>query len=97
VENVGFRLGSNYLGSSDIQLSSANQEIIPLPPAGWTGKYNFYKFSFFNEQSVKVKVNGGNPIYLQANQGFNIDQVDAPIYSFVIVDAGITFNWIGAY
>lgn len=89
--------GSGYIGSPSIQVSAANQEIIPSPPSHWTTKYNFYKFSFYNEQSCTVRINGGNPIFLRANQGFNIDLHDAPIWSFVIVEPNIHYNWIGAY
>lgn len=89
--------GSGYLGSPDLQTSTANQEIIPTPPVGWTTGYNIYKFSFVNDQACHVKVNGNSQIFLRAGQGFNMDQNDRLINSFVIVESGITLNWIGSF
>ena len=94
-----YRIGSGYLGSSQIKTTtSPNTEIIPDTPAGWSfPKYQFYKFSFFNYQPCTVKINNGEPIYLQAEQGFQSDYMDAPIFSFVIQEAGVQYQWIGAY
>jgi hypothetical protein len=94
---MSYIIGSGYIGSLSVQVSTANQEIIPSPPSHWSTKYKLYKFSFYNEQNCTVKINGGSPIFLRANQGFNIDLHDAPIYSFVIVEPNISYNWIGAY
>jgi hypothetical protein len=95
---MGFRIGVGYLGSPSLETSTANKEVIPNSPVGWTGRYNLYKFSFDNaEQACSVKINGGSPIYLKAGQGFEIQKEDAPIWSFVIVEAGVSYNWIGAY
>jgi hypothetical protein len=94
----GFRIGQGYIGTDSLKTSTANQECIPSVPVNWTGRYNLYKFSFDNaDQSCSVKINGGSPIYLKAGQGFEIQKEDAPIWSFVIVEAGISYNWIGAY
>lgn len=87
---MGYRIGAGYIGSSSILTSTENLEVIPA-------KYNFYKFQFMNDQECQVKVNKDNPIVLRAGQGFQMDQIDSPIHSFIIVDAGITYNWIGAY
>lgn len=96
---MGFRLGNGYIGSDSVKTSSANQEIIPTPPAqlGWTTKYNLYKMSFMNNQSCTVKINNGDPIYLEAGMGFESNQVDSPIWSFVIITNNVQFYWIGAY
>jgi hypothetical protein len=89
--------GNGYIGSSSLQTSTANQEVIPSPPAGWTFGYFCYKFSFMNDQDCHVKINGGDQIFLRAGQGWQMDQNDKPISSFIIVDSTITFNWFGAY
>jgi hypothetical protein len=75
--------------------STANQELV-ASLIGWTEKPQYYKFSFLNIQACNVKVNG-NPVYLRANQGFESDLEDADIKSFIIVESGIDFNYIGAY
>lgn len=92
------RLGSGYHGSENKQISTANEEVVPIPPANWTTKYNFYKFSFRNDQECHVIVNGSDKqLYLRANQGFETELTDAPIHSFKVVEEGISFNWLGAY
>lgn len=92
-----YKLGSGYIGSSSIQTSVANQEIIPNSPSTWSTKYSLYKFSLDNYSDCTVTINGGNNIFIPANKGFNIDETDAPIYSFKIVESGILFNFIAAY
>jgi len=83
------RLGSSFIGSSDLQTSTSNMEIIPI-------NTDAYKFSFVNDQICHVKINGKNPIYLRALQGFESDETDKEIRSFIIVEVNITFNFIGA-
>jgi hypothetical protein len=83
--------GYNGLGGT----STANQELITTP-SGWTN-IAFYKFSFYNDQACNVKINGSGSIPLRAGQGFESGIEDAKIKSFVIVESGISFNWIGAY
>lgn len=91
-------MGNGYLGSSEILTSTANQDITPTAPENWSSnKYKFYKFSFINKQACKIKINGGYPIHLEANQGFESAKEDKAIESFVIVDAGIQYSFIGAY
>jgi hypothetical protein len=94
---MGMRLGTGYMGSSSLQTSTANQEIVPSKPSNWTLGFSFYKFSFDNDQACSVKINGGNPIYLRDGQGFECTEIDSPITSFIVVDSGISFNWIAAY
>lgn len=86
----GFRVGSGYVGSPDLQTSVANAEIIPSDKT-------IYKFSFMNQGSCHVSVNGETAIYLSANQGFEMSMEDFWITSFKIAENGIIFNWIGAY
>jgi hypothetical protein len=92
------RLGSGYIGSSQLLTSTLNQEIIPLPDSSKSfKKYSLYKFSFSNNQDVTVIINNDATIFIPAGRGFEIDETDAPIYSFVIKEAGITYNWAACY
>jgi hypothetical protein len=95
--NLNMPLGIGYLGSSSLQISVANAEILPSSPSNWTTPYNFYKFSFKNDQDCHIIINGGNQIFIRANQGFEMNEIDDTITSFKIVESGITFNWIGTY
>jgi hypothetical protein len=91
-------MGNNgYVGSSDLQTSTANMEVVPNAPVGWTIGYNLTNFSFYNDQACHVKINGGNQIYLRAGQGLDTSDANKPITSFVIVESGITFNYFAAY
>lgn len=89
--------GSGYLASPELEISTANQQIVPNKPSHWTVGYKLYKFSFMNDQATKVIINNKTTAYLRAGQGFEMEIGDAPIYSFVIVDAEISYNWIGAF
>lgn len=92
------RLGSAYVGSSDKLTSTANQEIVQQhKPVGWTIPIKFYKFSFMNYQDCHVKINNSDAIFLAANQGFEMNEVDAPVKTFTIVESGIEYSYIGAY
>lgn len=94
---MSIQIGSGYIGSPKLEKSTSNQEVIPSPPPTWTMKYSFYKFSFSNDQECHVSINGGNPIYLRAGQGFQMDAHDSPITSFKISESGITYNFLGAH
>lgn len=94
---MALRLGSGYIGSTEVQVSTANQEVVPPKEEGWTHGYNFYKFAFYNDQDCSVKINNKNTIFLRATQGFSMDQVDSPIFSFVIIEPNISYNFIGTY
>ena len=86
----GFRIGSGFIGSPGIQTSVAGEEILPECKI-------CYKLSMINDNACTISINGQTPIYLRAMQGFNHDEVDVLIRSFKIVEAGVTFNFIGAY
>jgi hypothetical protein len=89
---------NGYVGSSNLQTSVANQEIISLPPVTWYYKtYLFYKFEFFNDQDCHIIINNTTPIFVRALQGFSSCTPDNGISSFKIVEDGITFNWVGEY
>lgn len=86
------RLGSGYLGSSELVNSGSGEfEIVP-------NKKSFYKFEFVSPagDAVTVKINNSDEICLW-NGYFNIDKNDAPIHSFVIVTPAVDFYWYGAY
>ena len=94
---MSYRIGAGYLGSSAIETSVANAEVLPSAPAGWSTGYSLYRFSFINESACTVKINGGDPVYIRAWQGFNIDEKDTPITSFVICENDILYNYVGAF
>lgn len=83
------QIGGRYFGSPSIQTSEENQELVPEKTA-------FYKFSFEPFSECTVKINGSDPILVRPVRGFTMNEVDAYINSFVIVEAGIEFAWIGA-
>jgi len=91
------RRGVGYLGSNKIETSVANQEIIDSPPSHWSHGYSLYKMSYLNRDSCTVIINGKTEIYLEAGQGFEMNENDAPITSFVIKETGIRYTFIGAW
>ena len=91
------RKGYGYLGSNAVKTSTSNQEIIPSPPVGWSTDYHLYKFQFINYSDTNVIINGKTNLFLKANQGFETDINDANIYSFVITEADVDYQWVGAY
>ncbi len=91
--------GSGYLGSeSPISSEEGNYQIIPDSPDHWTSGYKFYKFEFktIEPTEVIVRINDGNPIYL--NDGYFATEIgDAPINSFVVLTPETEFTWLGGY
>ena len=81
--------GTKVLGSTVIQTSVADQEIIPT--SATPDKIVLVNFELMNDQLCTIAVNGGTPIYLRALQGIHVDVAN----SIKIHEAGITFNWIG--
>lgn len=86
-----------YLGTEEIETSTLNQDIIPLPPNNWTIGYKIRRFEFINKQSCHVLINGKYRLFLDADQGFICTEKDEPITSFVIEEAGINYQFIGSY
>jgi len=90
--------GNGWKGSQSITTSTANKELVPDSPPEWINvKFGFYKFEFRNLQSCTIKVNDSSPIFLNAEQGFTSDSKDALITSFIVVESGVQYQWIGAY
>jgi hypothetical protein len=83
-----------YVGTNSIKISTEMDEIMPNPPASWTYGYSFESFSFINKTACTVKINGSEPIFLDVEQGFEAHE-DEPVSSFVIVEAGVEYQWIG--
>lgn len=95
----GFRVGSGYIGSSDILVTSqTNTEIIPIEPKSIPySKCHCYKFSFIAQQPCHFVINGTTRLFREANVGFETDSIDAEIYSFVIEESGVNYQFTGAY
>ena len=91
------RQGCDYLGSDKIETSTANQEIIPPPPAEWTSGYSLYKLSvkFYNDTNIII--NGKTNLFFDAGECFEMERGDPEIRSLVIVDSGVSYKWAGAY
>lgn len=82
------QIGGKFYGSPSLQTSTENQELVPERTA-------FYKFSFSPKSNCTVMINDSEPILIESELGFNMNQVDAYISSFIIVDSGIEYSWIG--
>lgn len=72
------------VGSSNIQTSVGNQEILSRI---------LMNFEFTNDQACHVIIEDRDPIYIRAGQGIALGEVS----SFKIQESGITFNWIGEF
>ena len=77
-------LGTVFEGSTTLQTSTAGAEIL-------TSGNRYTDFSFKNDQICSVSINGGDYIYLRANQGFTAQVIK----SLKIQENSITFTWIG--
>ena len=110
---VRTRTNGGYDGSPDILTSTESQEIIPQPITTIVNGIEITKspynrsiydaitlmeeFHFYNTEAVHIKINGENIIYLEAGDNLLIDKNSPAIFSFIIIDAGIHFSWIGNY
>ena len=84
---------SGFTGSTDVEVSASENHEILIKNSG----IPLQKFGFLNYSACHVKINGSDPIYLAAGQGFSTDVNDSPIKSFVIVEANVRYNWVGTY
>ena len=89
------RYTHGIFGSSDVQASVANAEILPSPPAEWNFPYPFYKFKFYNLADCHIIINGGQPIFIPAYTNFFTEDGDKIITSFKIQESGVNFTWVG--
>lgn len=77
--------GSKMVGSTSLQTSVAEQEILSSPVVS---------FSLMNDQDCNISINGSDYIFIRANYGINISYEDFIVNSVKIQQNGITFNWI---
>lgn len=94
----------NIVGCPELMVSNAMEDIMPQIPSKWSVPVKFKNFSFMNQQDCTVILNGrssltdeDNKIFLMANQGLNIFDDDIDVESFVIVEDGIGYNYVGKY
>jgi len=93
---------SEYFGSPSIVTSTGNQELIQAfkqNPNGRNIKANI--FNFIPNADCTVKINGSDAISFKAGKEFIIDiganPVHKSIWSFIIVESGIQFWYMGIF
>lgn len=91
------RQGYGYLASDKIEVSTANQEIIPNPPTGWTMGYRVYKLSLKIYDDTNIIINGTTNSFFEAGESFEVELGDPEIHSLVIVNEGVRYRWVGVY
>lgn len=89
--------GSGYLGSKQVEVSVANQEVVPPKPEKWSHGYSLYRFEFLNMDDCRILVNGETELFRLAGQGFKMDEIDKEIKSFIVVTPNIRFMWNGNF
>ena len=94
-----YRIGQGFLGSDNIKTTSAaNTEIIQQhrknPGDTW---FSVYSLTFKTFVDCHIKINGGNPIFLEANMAFSTSHYDQLIRTFEIVESGVQYYYIGAF
>lgn len=94
----------NLVGCDNLQISVGGEDIIPKIPSTWSVPIRFINFSFMNQEACTIILNGkskltgqDNKIYLMANQGLNIFDDDVDVESFIIVEDGVPYNFVGKY
>lgn len=91
-------LSRGYFGSNSMKTSTENVEIIQQhKPKNWIGSFQAYKFTILNKAPCTIKINNGDPIYLEPWQGFTMSESDMPISKFEILEKDVPYNYIGAY
>jgi hypothetical protein len=85
---------SQYFGSPAIMTSTANTELIVQTEQRTKVAC---VFRFVNIQACTVKINGGDPIYLEAGNEFEVDREDPFITSFIVVESEIQYYFSGIY
>lgn len=100
---MGFRVGSGYFGSDDIETTAKeNEEVLqkylPTVTRGDITRYKpAYKLTFKPIYDCHIKINGGDSMFLEAETAFSIDMHDLPINSIVVVEDKMDFLLYGAY
>lgn len=95
----GFRMGSGFIGSDDILITSKTMtEIIPIEPKSYPyAKCHCYKLSFINLKPCHFVINENSRFYSDALEGWESTEIDAEIYSFIIEEENIDYKFRGAY
>ena len=95
-------MARRVIGSKDLTVSTAMHEVVPQAPSDWTVPVIFKNFSFMNSKECHIILNENsdidgqdNVIYLRAGQGLSIDEKDIDVFSFIIVEEGVPFNFVG--
>ena len=86
-----------YIASEQIKVSTANEELIPPKPEGWSRGYIIRKLSFDNVEACTIKLNNKTRIFLGEGKGFEIGYDDPSLTSFIIEEEGITYTFIASY
>lgn len=86
---------SRFAGTDDLKTSVGGEELISIEKAenAPTGTIFYAKvFRFYNEDAIKVQINGSNTIYIPAGVGFDSDDYTyANITSFKIINSGVKY------
>jgi hypothetical protein len=86
---------SRFAGTDDLKTSVGGEELISIEKAenAPNGTIFYAKvFRFYNEDAVKVQINGSNTIYIPAGVGFDSDDYTyANITSFKIINAEVKY------
>lgn len=83
-----------WIGSSDKITTVAENEEVITQSVKDQGRH-IKKFDFLNLTDCHIKINGSDPIFLSAGQGFNSDSSNPPIKSIVVVETGVEYQYIG--
>ena len=80
-------MNSNFIGSPTELISTANKELVE-------NGASYLSFDFYNKEDCVVQINNSENIFLFAAQGFSFTSNIDYIFSFKIVTANVTFNFI---
>lgn len=98
-------MARNIIGSNGLKITTVeNEQIVPQAPQGWTVPIAFRSFTFMNTEECHIVLNGNsrlggeeNVIYLRPYQGFSVCEEDVKVFSFIIKEVGVEYNWVGKY
>ncbi len=80
------RYNGHLLGSPNIEISVAGQEILP------SDAKRVINFSILNTDECHININNSGWVFFRAGQGL----LNMPVVTSIkIQEAGIEFNWIG--
>lgn len=85
---------SKFYSSRDLEVSTANQELIQRHKPEETTVFGAKKISFLNNEECHIAINESEWLYLRAGQGMELDLTDETVEEFRIKESGITFNYI---